>query len=722
MSANSNTIEIKLKFLTERLDAIQGSVKELEGLKRSALSTTSALKGLVTIGALKIALSEVTAAFAEVKQAIDLGGELSDLSSRTGQTVSDLVVLRQAFENAGLGAGATGQLLNLLQKSLTGLNEDGEPTSKAFDRLGVSLESLKSQSAVGQIETLSTAFTQIQNPADRTRAAMELFGRSGGQMLAILSDSSAMGVARQQVGSLGETMEKNAAAFDKLGDSWDSIGLRMTQLFSGVAEELAPMLQNIADQANSLDLTEVGREIGDLVLGLTELLRIVGPLAVMLGTRFVLEKTLAGLAAFSARVAISTGALAAETLSLGANTAAQLANAAARAKGLANGVAGAIGPTGAVVTGAMLGYEIQDKVFNWGSSLAAGGASSEADVRATAARSKSKELPEFMSRVREVKSPADLEKLKTETRDRLAKTTEELDSKGWNQTMEKGAISGEIAALEHFLATLGKLDGNKIAEGLKAQEKAASEASNNTGRAEVQKDLASSRAEANRQAALADADNAGKLALLRPELKKQAAIVDSGDMVSKEDRAAAAAKVLEIDKQIHEVNKAISEEKKTQAKEAAEKAKAAAEKAKEAAEKANQREALGLEAQHASAVASGDTAEASRVKWMQDYSAALEKAKGAGIADKEGFAATSASAQFLQDKIAEKKAEPEKASFSAGHAKGLAAGEVYVPPAQNEAVAAQRSLVVKLTATNNLLQEYIRQKPVKLDQTARFEQ
>jgi hypothetical protein len=143
---------------------------------------------------------------------------------------------------------------------------------------------------------------------------------------------------------------------------------------------------------------------------------------------------------------------------------------------------------------------------------------------------------------------------------------------------------------------------------------------------------------------------------------------------------------------------------------------------KKDSDQAATREALGLETQHASAVAAGDTAEAGRVKWMQDYSAALEKAKGAGIADQEGFAATSASAQFLQEKIAEKKAEPEKASFSAGHAQGRAQGEIYVPPAQNEAVAAQRVLAAKLTATNDLLQEYIRQKPVKLDQTARFEQ
>ncbi|TSA32139.1 MAG: hypothetical protein D4R65_10090 [Verrucomicrobiaceae bacterium] len=330
MAANSNSIEIKLKFLTERLDAIQGSVKELEGLKRSALSTKSALEGLVTIGALKLALNQVTAAFAEVKKAIDLGGELSDLSARTGQTVSDLVVLQQAFRNAGIDAGATGQMLNLLQKSLTGVNENGEPTSNAFERLGLSLESLKSQSAVQQLESLSAAFTEIQNPADRTRIAMGLFGRSGGQMLAVLSDSSAMGVARQQVGSLGDTMEKNAAAFDKLGDSWDAIGLRMTQLFAGIAEEVAPMLQHIADSANSMDLTEAGKQIGDLALALTQLLQIVTPVAIALGSKFLIEGTINKLVAFASGVAASTAAVTAETSALAANTAAQSANAASR--------------------------------------------------------------------------------------------------------------------------------------------------------------------------------------------------------------------------------------------------------------------------------------------------------------------------------------------------------------------------------------------------------
>ena len=104
MSANSNTIEIKLKFLTEQLGSIENSVKALAGLKTEALSTGNVLKGALTVGGLQVGIGKLISVFNDLKQAIDLGGELSDLSARTGQTVGDLVVLQQAFTNAGIGA------------------------------------------------------------------------------------------------------------------------------------------------------------------------------------------------------------------------------------------------------------------------------------------------------------------------------------------------------------------------------------------------------------------------------------------------------------------------------------------------------------------------------------------------------------------------------------------------------------------------------------------
>lgn len=331
---DQTSFEIKLKFLTERLDAIQQGVGEMRKLKDEAVSVQSLFKGgLAWAGADALVRSvlDVQKVIGELKSTIDLGGQLTDLSARTGQTISDLVLLRQAFQNAGIEAGSTGQMLNLLQKSLTGLNEEGQPTSQAFNRLGLSVDSLKDMSAPEQIRTLTAALTQIQDPADRTRVAMELFGKSGGQMLAVLSDSSALDVAKSQVGSLGETMEKNAASFDSLGDSLDAIGLRATQLFAGVAEEIAPALQHLADSINEIDLTQAGREIGALINGLTTLAQVAAPAAIWLGSKFVFEKTVAGLAAFTAGTTASTAALARETGALEVNTAAKLKNAAASA-------------------------------------------------------------------------------------------------------------------------------------------------------------------------------------------------------------------------------------------------------------------------------------------------------------------------------------------------------------------------------------------------------
>jgi len=346
MAGNSNDLEVKLRFLTEHLDSIDQGVKQLEGLKKEALSLGSVLKTTLSVETINASLHKVVELFGEVKESIKMGAELENLSARTGQSVSDLVTLQQAFKNAGIGSESVGMVLNKLQKALGGVNEEGGDTTSVFARLGLSFEDLKSMSATQQIEALQKAFSSLPNQADRAKAAMEMFGRGGGQMLAILSKADSLDIAKQQVGSLGETMEKNAEKFHKLEDSWNAIGLRMQQLFAGVAEEVAPLLQHIADEANKIDLTKVGKEVGDLILGLTELVKIAAPVAAVLGTQFLLEATLARISAFTNGIAKSATALSAETLALQSNTVAQAANAAARStpgvgSPIATGAAGA---------------------------------------------------------------------------------------------------------------------------------------------------------------------------------------------------------------------------------------------------------------------------------------------------------------------------------------------------------------------------------------------
>ena len=51
--------------------------------------------------ALRAVASVVTAGFDHFKQALDVGGQLNDLSANTGVAVGDLVVLQQEFSKIG---------------------------------------------------------------------------------------------------------------------------------------------------------------------------------------------------------------------------------------------------------------------------------------------------------------------------------------------------------------------------------------------------------------------------------------------------------------------------------------------------------------------------------------------------------------------------------------------------------------------------------------------
>jgi serine/threonine protein phosphatase PrpC len=86
---------------------------------------TLAVQG--AFAAANAALAPLAGAFNAVKESLDLGGQLSDISAQTGIAVDDLVVLRQAFQNAGVGADGVGPAINRLQKALGAGNQFVNP-------------------------------------------------------------------------------------------------------------------------------------------------------------------------------------------------------------------------------------------------------------------------------------------------------------------------------------------------------------------------------------------------------------------------------------------------------------------------------------------------------------------------------------------------------------------------------------------------------------------
>jgi hypothetical protein len=254
----------------------QGFKASLKNAKKSLDSFADGVASFAKGAVLAAPVAAFAGLTASMKSAIDAGGELNDMMARTGAEGEGLFVMQKAFENAGLAASQVPQALNRMQKALAGVNTEGEPTNKAFEKLGLSVSDLIAQDPVAAFKSIQKSISAIEDPAQRTAIAMELFGKSGGEMLAVLTDSGAFEQAAMQVGGLGKTLADNAAALDAVGDSLGQVGIKFQQIGAEVAASLLPQMQDLGEKINGLDFSSIGQGIGDLItktLGWVEALK-----------------------------------------------------------------------------------------------------------------------------------------------------------------------------------------------------------------------------------------------------------------------------------------------------------------------------------------------------------------------------------------------------------------------------------------------------------------
>lgn len=334
-------------------------------------AATVAVQG--AFAAANAALTPFQGAFNAIKDSLDLGGRLSDVSAQTGIAVGDLVILRQAFDNAGVGADGVGPAINRMQKALAGVTEDGEPSNEALRRLGITMAEIRSLSPAEQFARVASGLAAIQDPTDRAATAMKIFGRKGGEMMALFRDSSAMATAAQQVGGLAAAMDANANRFDFISDAFNAAGLKGQQFAAGVTATIAPALEEMAIALNKADLTGLGESVGTAAAAVLKLgqamsqvvPQIMGVVAAMalyragFDAKVMTAMSTIGPAAARAfaqiRIAIATVSF--TSISTGARTA--FASVGAAARGAALAIKGAIISTGigAIIVGIGMAIE-----------------------------------------------------------------------------------------------------------------------------------------------------------------------------------------------------------------------------------------------------------------------------------------------------------------------------------------------------------------------------
>jgi len=167
------------------------------------------------------------------------GAGLNDLANRTGESVGNLVKLQRGFEITGVAAESVTGIIGALQRSLGGMNEQGEPTKKIFAGIGLSIEELKKLDAPGQIENIFKALRSMDRSSGAF-AAGQIFGRGqGGAVMQAARDSTAFGEAMKRAGNEAAIFQRAAAVFDRLDDQLVVLKARLAEVFAGLAEKFA---------------------------------------------------------------------------------------------------------------------------------------------------------------------------------------------------------------------------------------------------------------------------------------------------------------------------------------------------------------------------------------------------------------------------------------------------------------------------------------------------
>ena len=218
--------------------------------------------------ALDAAFSAVQGTVQGFRDALDLGGRLSDLSAASGETAGKLLLLERAFDNSGAGAEKVGPALAKLQDKINSANEGSTEAAVAFGRMGISMDEMAGKTPTEQLALVASGITSIEDPTKRAATAIDLFGKSGAELLPLLTNfQGEMTEAAATVGSMAEIMDRRSNVFDAVSDRFKVIQEKVRDFAAGILDRALPAIDAITSALSRIDAAAVGQKLADAFIG-----------------------------------------------------------------------------------------------------------------------------------------------------------------------------------------------------------------------------------------------------------------------------------------------------------------------------------------------------------------------------------------------------------------------------------------------------------------------
>jgi hypothetical protein len=246
--AGNAVVEVGTRLAIERGLQIAEARFRAFGNKLRSVGSAFAVGGAAISAGAVAALAPLTAAVAEFAE---VGSALDDMAQRTGASVEALSGLSYAAKMSGTDLGAVEGGIRKTQKAITEALDGSASMVEAFDALGLSAAELVQLSPDQQFARVAAAVGAIPDPTRRAAMAMQLFGKSGTELLPLMrSDLAELTTEAKRLGLVLSTEDAQAAA--TLGDAIDRAGDTIRATWIQIGAAIAPAVTRLVEIGTTL--------------------------------------------------------------------------------------------------------------------------------------------------------------------------------------------------------------------------------------------------------------------------------------------------------------------------------------------------------------------------------------------------------------------------------------------------------------------------------------
>jgi hypothetical protein len=273
--ATSKSVSVVFSASTAGLKAGTDSARaQLQKLSGDVKRMSGSLSTLSTIAVAGVFMQVGGAAFGAAKQLIGFGAataqnidKLSKMGRTLGLTYGQMAGLQLAGDLAGVGVETIAKAAVKADIAFVAAAGGSEEAIEKFTNLGLSMADLKTMSPEQRFTAIAEAISKLPTAAERSAAAVKMFGKSGAELLPLFEDGAAgIKKATEQAEKFGLVLSnEQGKEVEKMNDSFTSAYAAIQGIVTQVVANLSPAITSIVEKFTEFVAGAGGVKLGESI-------------------------------------------------------------------------------------------------------------------------------------------------------------------------------------------------------------------------------------------------------------------------------------------------------------------------------------------------------------------------------------------------------------------------------------------------------------------------